>query len=102
MYKTRIGQRIAPAHLAELDESGAIHTVHAEMLLAGCKALIIGVPGAFTPNCTHQHLPDFIARAPQIPAGRLYQADLHLAQRSLRARRLGQRHAQTGERQNPP
>ena len=32
------------------------------------RAVIIGVPGAFTPVCTERHLPDFVAQAPRLLA----------------------------------
>eukprot|EP00438_Fugacium_kawagutii_P031633 Skav216557 [mRNA] locus=scaffold1776:406780:407199:- [translate_table: standard] len=30
--------------------------------LAGKKAIVVGVPGAFTPTCSNQHVPGFIAQ----------------------------------------
>ncbi|MGE3143730.1 MAG: peroxiredoxin family protein [Hyphomonadaceae bacterium] len=65
----RIGQRIPAAHLAYLDAAGDLRTVHTESYFAGCKALVIGVPGAFTPVCTHQHLPPFLEKAAQFRKG---------------------------------
>jgi 2-Cys peroxiredoxin 5 len=66
MVQVRVGQRVPPAWLASLDAAGELSPVHTEKLLCGVKALVIGVPGAFTPICTHQHLPGFIERAPAI------------------------------------
>lgn len=34
-------------------------------IFAGKKVVICGVPGAFTPTCTDDHLPSFIALADQ-------------------------------------
>ncbi len=63
----RAGRRVPDAPLGELygDE---IATVRTETLFLGVRAVVIGVPGAFTPMCTKQHLPDFIANAPKLRA----------------------------------
>lgn len=58
----RSGQRLPPATLAEL-RFGELMPVRAEVLLAGKRSLIIGVPGAFTPVCSERHLPQFVEKA---------------------------------------
>ena len=35
-------------------------------LCAGKKVVLIGVPGAFTPNCHLTHLPGYVARADEL------------------------------------
>lgn len=57
-----VGQRIPPARLAEI-RNGQIFEVGTEELFSGRRAVMIGVPGAFTPVCTEKHLPDFVAGA---------------------------------------
>ena len=37
-------------------------------LFAGKKSILFGVPGAFTPTCSAQHLPGYIARAADLRA----------------------------------
>ncbi len=37
-----------------------------ENLLAGRRAVVFGIPGAFTPICSQRHAPDFIAKAPAL------------------------------------
>jgi peroxiredoxin len=37
-------------------------------LCAGKRAVIFGVPGAFTPTCSDDHLPGFVARAADLRA----------------------------------
>jgi 2-Cys peroxiredoxin 5 len=59
----KVGQRVPPAFVAELDENGAVRSINTEVLFGGSKALVIGVPGAFTPICSSKHLPPFIASA---------------------------------------
>lgn len=63
----RPGRRVPNIMLGELygDE---IVTVHTEQLFLGVRAVVIGVPGAFTPVCSGQHLPNFIANAPRLKA----------------------------------
>lgn len=58
----KIGQRAPLAMLAELvgEEVKAVST---DMLFAGRRAVVIGAPGAFTPICTRNHVPEFVAAA---------------------------------------
>lgn len=42
--------------------------VDAAELVRGARALLLGVPGAFTPVCTQHHLPEFIANADSLRA----------------------------------
>lgn len=60
-----IGRRIPDVALAYMD-SGDVRTIDAEAVFANEWAVAIGVPGAFTPICTKQHLPDFIRSAAQL------------------------------------
>lgn len=62
-----VGQRIPQAFLAEIDD-GKIVEVAAETLFAGRRAVMVGVPGAFTPVCTQKHLPDFVTGADKLKA----------------------------------
>lgn len=54
--------RAPPLALARLRD-GLPETVDLERYLAGRRAVIVGVPGAFTPVCTAEHVPSFIAQA---------------------------------------
>ena len=60
-----VGQRIPQAWLAEINDSKIVE-VATETLFAGRRAVMIGVPGAFTPICTEKHLPDFVAGAEKL------------------------------------
>ena len=64
----RIGSPIPSAYLARLSPQGSIEVANTDTLFAAGRLLVIGVPGAFTPVCTRQHLPDFIAKADLIRA----------------------------------
>ncbi len=62
-----VGRRLPPARVAEIWD-GEILEHSVEALFAGRRAVIIGVPGAFTPICTQKHLPDFVAGAGKLKA----------------------------------
>ena len=65
--RARPGQRIPYAALAELHD-GEISLTHTEQLFAGRSAVVMGMPGAFTPVCSQQHLPNFIGSAERLKA----------------------------------
>lgn len=47
---------------------GQVREVWTGELLAGRRAVLFGVPGAFTPTCSDQHLPGFVRRSGEIRA----------------------------------
>jgi glutaredoxin/glutathione-dependent peroxiredoxin len=47
---------------------GKLQDVSTGELFAGKKAVLFAVPGAFTPTCSMQHLPGFVANAKTIKA----------------------------------
>src|SRR4051794_70069 len=53
------GPDVALGYLAD----GVIKSVRTPELFAGKKSIVIGVPGAFTPVCTNEHVPDFVRHA---------------------------------------
>ncbi|MDZ4738914.1 MAG: peroxiredoxin [Alphaproteobacteria bacterium] len=40
-----------------------IHQISARELFASGRSVVIGIPGAFTPVCSNQHIPDFVRHA---------------------------------------
>ena len=64
-YAVRVGQRLPPVALGELI-NGEVRRVPLEPLLAGRRAVVFGIPGAFTPICSQRHAPEFIAKAPAL------------------------------------
>lgn len=62
------GSRIPAIQLSFLDDHDQLHTVSSQKLLAYGRAIILGVPGAFTPVCSKEHVPDFIQNADKLIA----------------------------------
>jgi peroxiredoxin len=68
MQNITLGQRIPDMALGQF-AYGEIRKIELLPLFARKKIVVIGVPGAFTPVCTKQHIPDFIAQADRLRAG---------------------------------
>ena len=64
-YAVRVGQRLPPVTLGEL-VNGEVSRVPLAPLLAGRRAVVFGIPGAFTPICSQRHAPEFVAKAPAL------------------------------------
>lgn len=61
------GSRVPASLLARL-ENDVIRTVSTETLLAYGNAVVMGIPGAFTPVCTQRHIPEFSQSAQRLTA----------------------------------
>lgn len=64
----QVGDKIPSKTVAEIDKDGQAHRVKTDELFAGKKVVLFAVPGAFTPTCSDEHLPGFIANADKIKA----------------------------------
>jgi peroxiredoxin len=59
--EVKVGDKVPSIILQEgLPDFGGKKDVNISELIAGKKAIIFGVPGAFTPGCSKSHLPSFI------------------------------------------
>jgi len=67
MAEFGVGKRVPPIGLGVL-VGEEIQARSLEQLVAGRRAVIIGVPGAFTPVCTEQHVPGLINGAERLKA----------------------------------
>ncbi len=56
-----VGDKLPEATFTTMGEDGAPKQVSTADLFGGKKVALFAVPGAFTPTCTNQHLPGFIA-----------------------------------------
>jgi 2-Cys peroxiredoxin 5 len=61
------GGPVPKALLGQIQRN-SLRVFYADQLFAYGRAAIIGIPGAFTPICTKQHIPEFIKSAEQLTA----------------------------------
>lgn len=63
-----VGAAVPPATLKHLTPAG-IEDLELSPLLKGKKVILFGLPGAYTPVCSTQHLPGFVEDADRLKAG---------------------------------
>uniref|UniRef100_A0ACD5W1Z0 Uncharacterized protein n=1 Tax=Avena sativa TaxID=4498 RepID=A0ACD5W1Z0_AVESA len=63
-----VGSTLPDGQLAWFDESDQLQQVSISSLAAGKKVILFGVPGAFTPTCSMQHVPGFITQSEELKA----------------------------------
>ena len=61
------GVAVPPATLKQMTPAG-IEDVELGPLLEGRKVILFGLPGAYTPVCSTQHLPGYVAEADELKA----------------------------------
>ena len=61
------GAAVPPATLKQMTPAG-IEDVELGPLLEGKKVILFGLPGAYTPVCSTQHLPGYVAEADELKA----------------------------------
>ncbi|XP_066312301.1 peroxiredoxin-2C-like [Miscanthus floridulus] len=68
MAPIAVGDSLPDGQLGWFDENDQLQQVSVHALAAGKKVIVFGVPGAFTPTCSNQHVPGFITQAEQLKA----------------------------------
>jgi|UniRef100_A0ACD5VGN2 peroxiredoxin len=63
-----VGSTLPDGQLAWFDESDQLQQVSISSLAAGKKVILFGVPGAFTPTCSMQHVPGFVTQSEELKA----------------------------------
>ena len=58
--KIKEGEKLPTADFLYLDDNNTVQKVDTNSLFKGHKAIIFGVPGAFTKVCSAQHLPGYV------------------------------------------
>jgi peroxiredoxin len=58
--KIKEGEKLPSSECFYLDDNNAVQTVDTSTFLKGHKAIIFGVPGAFTKVCSAKHLPSYV------------------------------------------
>lgn len=62
-----IGGKVPEVWLGELHQ-GSVRRAFLPSLVQSGKAIMVGVPGAFTPVCSREHVPDFVLQAHRLRA----------------------------------
>ena len=63
--KIKVNDTIPEINFFYISESGP-KKISSKELFAGKKVILVGVPGAFTPTCSLEHLPRFIEKKKEI------------------------------------
>jgi glutaredoxin/glutathione-dependent peroxiredoxin len=63
----RVGDRVPAATFKQLGANGIVN-IDTTALLQGKKVVLFGLPGAYTPVCSANHLPGFVAKADDLKA----------------------------------
>jgi peroxiredoxin len=61
----KVGDKLPTVSLKYMGKDG-IQTATTDELFKGKKAVIFGLPGAFTPTCSAKHLPGFVTNAEEL------------------------------------
>ena len=64
--KLKIGDKLPSAEFFFLDENKAVKKINLKSLIKNQKAILIGVPGAFTNVCSAKHLPGYVSNFEEI------------------------------------
>ncbi|WP_336506946.1 redoxin family protein, partial [Klebsiella pneumoniae] len=68
MAPIAVGDSLPDGTLAFFDAEDQLQQVSVHSLAAGKKVVLFGVPGAFTPTCSVNHVPGFIEKAEEFKA----------------------------------
>lgn len=66
----KVGDRLPAGTLYEMSDEGA-KPVSVADLSKGKRVVIFGLPGAFTPTCSAQHVPSYVAATDQFKAKKI-------------------------------
>ncbi|KAG1346710.1 peroxiredoxin-2C [Cocos nucifera] len=66
MAPIAVGDALPDGTLGWFDENDQLQQVSIHGIGAGKKIVLVGVPGAFTPTCSSQHVPGFIKSAEEL------------------------------------
>ncbi|XP_071729479.1 peroxiredoxin-2B-like [Rutidosis leptorrhynchoides] len=66
MAQISVGDSIPDGTVAYHDDEDQMQNASIHSLASGKKVVIFGVPGAFTPTCSMQHVPSFIEKSDEL------------------------------------
>jgi|TARA_B110000438_G_C15754230_1_gene624363 peroxiredoxin len=58
--KIKVGEKLPSVEFFTLDDNKAVQKINTSSLFKSQKAILIGVPGAFTKICSAEHLPGYV------------------------------------------
>ena len=58
--KIKIGEKLPSVNFFILDDNNVVQKINSSSLFKNQKAILIGVPGAFTKVCSAEHLPGYV------------------------------------------
>ena len=61
----KVGEKLPSISLKYMNKDG-MQTATTDELFKGKKAVLFGLPGAFTPTCSAKHLPGFVTHAEEL------------------------------------
>lgn len=61
----KVGDSIPSANFKEITDEGLVD-VSTDSVFKGRKVVMFGIPGAFTPTCSEQHLPGYVNKAAEL------------------------------------
>ena len=64
--KIKKGDKLPSVELFYLDKDKTVKKIETNLLLKNQKAILFGLPGAFTPGCSKKHLPSFLESAEKL------------------------------------
>eukprot|EP00252_Welwitschia_mirabilis_P003744 TRINITY_DN137_c0_g1_i1.p1 TRINITY_DN137_c0_g1~~TRINITY_DN137_c0_g1_i1.p1 ORF type:complete len:165 (+),score=31.23 TRINITY_DN137_c0_g1_i1:65-559(+) len=68
MAPIKVGDKLPDGSLSYFDSSNNLQQLNVHDFAKGKKIVLFGVPGAFTPTCSMQHVPGFVEKAEQLKA----------------------------------
>lgn len=63
----QVGDKFPSVTVKHMTASG-LADLHTDELFQGKKVVLFAIPGAFTPTCSNQHLPGYVANADKLKA----------------------------------
>lgn len=66
----KVGDQVPSVIFKQMGSDGPVdvRNVSTEEIFSGKKVVVVGLPGAFTPVCSAEHLPGFVAKADALKA----------------------------------
>lgn len=63
----KVGDKLSNTTLFRIGDDG-VESFDSDEVFKGRKVVVFGLPGAFTPTCTAQHMPGYVKRADEFAA----------------------------------